>query len=357
MSISVLYDGWSLIYRPTSPEALHLLAILEQLPAGVRAIVAMPDEPPEWLPEKIIPAVVPAKDSPGGRLRWEQRNLNQLGGQMHAELIHTTSPNPPLFGYRKTIVSPAGYVDGERKGGFSWRLRDALSQGGMARASSLVWPEDLPSPQGKIPIIRAPAIVYNGLVSKKNTNEIAAQFELPESYILYHGPCHRETLLRAISAWSWAADAIGEYHPLLFIVPEDEEEPVLELVGEYGLEGSVRTICPSSPLVVPAIFAQCTALFHPAPISPWGGAVRRAMVNGVPVVAMETPMADAMLGEGAFLIGGDDTRAMGAALITVLVEEEVAKSISQAALERARIWDRGAFEGILMDVYRAALSS
>lgn len=357
MTTSVLYDGWPFIYQPTSPSALHLLAILERLPGRIDGHVALPGKPPEWLPDVILPAVHLIEDSASARLRWEQRVLPRLAKKLNVELIHTTTSSLPLFASRKTIVCPTGYGDPRRKQGFVSRLREAVSQGGMARASGLLWPEDLPGSGYPISVNRLPPIIYRGDNSSEDTSNPSINLDLPESYILYHGPIHQGALMRVMGAWSWAAGVIGEYHPLLFLVEKSAGDNVQGLAREYGLEENVLTLSPSSPRAVFPIYEGCAALFHPAPISPWGGAVRRAMVYGKPIVAMKSPMADAMVGAGAFLVDAENTRAMGAALITVVVNDEVAEKLSQAGRERAMNWVGATFGDKLSDIYLAALSS
>jgi hypothetical protein len=357
VKVTVLYDGWSLIYQPFSPSALHLLAILEHLPGDVDGYVALPAEPPDWIPKRMAPVLQPTGDSPGNRLRWEQRILPRLAKELPVDLIHITTPNPPLFSSGKAIVSPAGYGDFQRKRGFTRRLREAISQGGMTRANSLIWPVDLPTPEVTIPVSRLPAIVYGeGITKDGASSEIHYDMELPETFILCHGPAHPGVLLRAMSAWSWAAAAIGEYNPLLLLVQENQADGVNELARAHGLGRSVRVLSPSSPRSLVPLYARCAALFHPASVSPWGGPIRRAMFFAKPVVAMESPIADAMVGAGAFLVNRDDLRAVGAALITVVVDEVVAENLSQAGRERAMAWNQAAYGGELLGVYQDVLS-
>jgi len=42
--LPILYDGWSLLYEPNAPAALHLLALLASLPSEVEAHLALPGE-------------------------------------------------------------------------------------------------------------------------------------------------------------------------------------------------------------------------------------------------------------------------------------------------------------------------
>jgi glycosyltransferase involved in cell wall biosynthesis len=320
--------------------------------------VALPCEPPEWLPEGIVPAVHLTENSASARLRWEQRVLLRLANNLGVELVHTTTSSPPLFSSRESFVSPAGYGDPRRMQGFISRLREAVSQGGMARASGLLWPEDIPMPEGEAPITLLPPIVYGDSLTVAGTiSDHDFNLHLPENYLLYHGPTHQEVLMRVMGAWSWAAKVIGEYTPLLLLVRESVSENVRGLAGEYGLGESVLTLSPTSPQEVLPIYEKCTALFHPAPVSPWGGAVRRAMIYGNPIVGMESLAVDAMVSAGAFLVDGKDTRAMGAALITIVVNDEVAEKLSQVARERAMNWGGATYGDKLLDVYLAALSS
>jgi glycosyltransferase involved in cell wall biosynthesis len=51
----------------------------------------------------------------------------------------------------------------------------------------------------------------------------------------------------------------------------------------------------------------------------------------------------------------NDTRALGAALVTVLVESEIAERLSQAGRERAASWSLRAFSQELLDAYNRLL--
>ena len=105
------------------------------------------------------------------------------------------------------------------------------------------------------------------------------------------------------------------------------------------------------------IYQGCSALFHPAPLSPWGGAVSWALACGKPVVAAESALTDALVGPAAYLAPLDDARALGAALITVLVEEEVAEKLSLAAQKQAAGWHSPAFGQELLAAYQEILST
>ncbi len=355
-NLHILYDGWPLLREPADPAALHLLALLANLPASVQATVALPAAPPPWLPANLALHSHQAADTPGARLAWEQRTLPNLARKLQADLLHLTSAHPALIGQPRCAVSPSGYTeDGKASGGLIDRLRIALAQGGMARLRGLLWPDDLPGPEHPSPVHLLPAVVHPdfALPSLSAASRLADR-ELPENYILYHGPYRTRELVRLLNAWSWPAGPIGELYPLVLLgAPSEAREYLMSTISRQHLDGTVIVLPDIAPDQIPAVYRGCSALFHPAPISPWGGAVRHALACGKPVVAAASERSDALVGPAAYLVPGDDTRALGAALITIVVETDVAASLSQAATDRAAGWQSEAFGERLLAVYRA----
>jgi glycosyltransferase involved in cell wall biosynthesis len=63
--------------------------------------------------------------------------------------------------------------------------------------------------------------------------------------------------------------------------------------------------------------------------------LRWALASGVPVAAPSTPITEAVLGPAGFLAPPGDTRGLGSACLTLLVEEKVADPLRERGLERA----------------------
>ena len=346
--ITILYDGWPLVYQPNSPEALHLLALLHSRPPGVQALVALPGEPPPWLPpSEVIAHVLPTNDALRARLVWEQRTLPNLCRRVGAALLHLTSSHPPLFGATASVVSPcildeAPYPPGFRERSLNERLRAAFSQGGMARLGGLFWPSDLPDLGGTAPVYPLPPVVYPEFTTGGTAQDdglAVEKLDLPQSYVLYHGPSDEETLRRLLSAWSWVVGALGNAFPLLALgLGEEGRERLSSLATAYPLGETVRSLSALTPDTLAIVYRHGAALFHPATEPPWGGSVRMALTSGTPVVSIEDRRTDALVGPAAYLAQIDDTRALGAALITVLVEEGVAEQLSKAGRERTSSW-------------------
>lgn len=379
MSISVLYDGWPIIYQPLSPAAQHLLTLLALLPQQVHPWVALPAEPPVWFPE-VHSFIQNTTDRSRDRLKWEISILPNLARKAHAEIIHHTHPSAVAFGGPIRLISPTGYSNipgigkthkssgesnpGLREARTFWaRLREALAQGGFSQGRTILWPSDLPRDETDLPFFDLPPVVHPDFFHKQDHKEKftpgeLSSLEIPDTYVIYHGPVGAPWLRQLLSAWRWAADSIGDNYPLLVLGLDSHAQNNLNrLLEEYKLEGSVRPLPNIRPGLLPALYRSSAALLHPAPVSPWGGAIRLALAAGVPVVANEQAQCSALVGSAAYLVPPNDARALGAALITVIVEEEMGESLSRAGMRRASLWDPREFSRQLGSVYQGILSS
>lgn len=361
----VLFDGWQLADRPDGAAALHLLSVLAHLTHPVQAILALPvkTDALESAPEAVLPPgveIVAAalSELPRGRLEWEQRTLPRLAQEREAALVHLVTATPALFGRLPCLVSPAASSDEQERGSILERLREALARGGMSRGTSLLWPEDLQAflPQDMRARARLiPAAIYPGFFELAGGDEPG--LELPETFILYHGPCDTHSLVRLFDSWSWAAGPLGEYYPLLVLgAGETGRRRFAALAPGYSVGESIRLLPPLAAQQVPGLYRRCQAVFHPAPLTPWENPLRLALAVGKPFIGMESDFADALAGPAAYLVPGQGARILGAALITVVVEEAVREALELAARQRSAAWrpaERGAeFSRQLLEVYR-----
>jgi len=185
--------------------------------------------------------------------------------------------------------------------------------------------------------------------------------DLPETYLLYHGPGDEIALHLLLDAWSWAAASIGEYYPLVLLgLDNPAQDRLAELLAEYQLTGTARPLPPLSLSALATVYRNCHALFHPAEVSPWGDPARMALACGKPLVGLETERAVTLVGAAGYLVSPNESypekcRSLGAALITVVVEDSLADTLSQAARERAAAWKFEMFSNSLREFYRALL--
>ena len=361
--LRVLFDGWTVVREANSPAALHLLELLEPVSACCRAYLALPQEPEETLalPANVKPVVASMAPGARARLQWEQRQLSQLAGQVEADLLHLTTPTAGLFGRLPVVVSPAGgtFQGAPARRGLAARFREALGMGGMCRASAVFWPEGLPAPDLPGPLFRLPGLVSPDFNPTDPPDQTALRsLDLPETYLLYHGPQDDHSLQRITAIWSWAAGSIGELFPLVvlgFTEPQ-RRQAFIETAASHDLERYMSLLPPVPLQVVPSVYRGAAGLLHLGPVSAWGGPVRYALACGKPVIAEQDALAEALVGPAGYLFSEQDARKMGAALLTVVVNEDVANNLRKAALAQAAGWHMETFQERLKEAYRQVMS-
>ena len=358
--IKIIYDGWSLVHAPLSPAALHLQALLEHCPSEVKPVCAAPGPVNMSLPRRVDLVEAPAAGTPWGHLAWEAHLLPGLVRKHKANLLHTFSPGPALMA-KAAVMSPAGYDPlwetpdpphpPDPPPGLLARLGEGTASGGLARLRAVFWPSDLPAPNLPASIVRMPPIYLEE--SAQTPSNGHARPELPPAYVLYHGSYAPRLVAALLAAWSWAAGPVGESTPLLLLGVQDGElNRIKSAVQESKLEETVRVLSGVSLAAVPALYQGCSALVHLGPVSPWGSPLYQALAAGRPVVGFSSPYIEARLGPAGYLAAPGDTRTLGAALITVIVEESISESLVQAAQKRTATWKAAEFEMRLLEVYR-----
>jgi glycosyltransferase involved in cell wall biosynthesis len=129
------------------------------------------------------------------------------------------------------------------------------------------------------------------------------------------------------------------------------------LAFEMELSETIRSLPAVDIDELAAVYRRSRVLFHPACEPPWGGPVRNALACGLPVVSIDDDLINSLVGQAAYLVQADDTRLLGAALLTVLVEEEVAENLKGAAQQRAAGWSLPDYAQALAGVYQSILFS
>jgi len=366
--LSILYDGWAIAHQPNHPAAIHLLTLLHYHPADLPASIALPALSLHPIPESISSYLIPTKADLRGRLDWEQRILPNLSKQVNAACLHLTSPYPPLFGSAQVLVSPCEYLGDlslralPTERGLTAHLRTALGQGGLSRARAILWPDDLPDPGLPAPKVPLPPVVHPAFLDKKldrqlYQNELVQALDLPDTYILYQGPGDRNALEELLAAWSWAAGPLGDNYPLLILGLNPQEQALCtQLATTRDLQSTIHTLPALSIEALAALYHNCSAVFHPTLYSAWSGAARAALICEKPLVALETPALSALVGPAAYLVPlkqATSSRALGAALITVVVEESVGEELAQAARKLTSRWSGEQFGKQLAQIYQS----
>lgn len=342
MPIRMLYDGWPLAYAPLSPAAWHLRTLLAAEPEGVEPLLALPTDPQN----------APLPDGPKAvywhshaRGDWEQRILPQLAAEHAADAIHTCGLGASLLGKTPSVASPA---EPEVPGGRSL-LQAAMGRGGLARAH-ILWPQDLPAPRLPGVLQRLSPAVHPSFTP---TRPRQAPAGLPDEYVLVLGLVDEAALSALLDSWSWASASIGEYYPLLLAPTDAQHAAWLQSQLEAQHASDTLQVAPLLDPSEQAALLQCsTAVVCAAPPLAWGDPYRQALACGKAIVALQNASSEALLGSAGYLLQPGDSRAFGAAIITVVVDEKVREELEDAAVKRSAGWTQAVFAGQLAEHYR-----
>lgn len=354
--IRVLYDGWPLADASVSEPlaALHLLELLTARPENIEPWLALPGDPGQDLGVLAQVLIAPEPPVPAGRLRWEQLRLPALARQIGAQVIHTTSTSLPLFSPSPCLVSPVEslMMDSAGRQGIAHRLRKALGQGGLSGAAWVLWPDDLPAPQTHAKNWRMPVYVHPAFYLPQTSADLP-----PAPYILAPGPLDAGEIALLAAVWSWVSAGLGEEWLLLVSdLPPAGLEQMHHACKAMGMPAErytaqVNALDLRALQTRAAAFQQAQVVLLVSQVRPWSDALLHALACGRPIAGVETPWSDARVGPAGYLTPASDPRALGAAVLTLIVEEEMAERLGNAASQRANRWQGLAFHQKLGEVY------
>jgi len=239
-----------------------------------------------------------------------------------------SSPAPVLSVYGDGDSLPGS----DRRGG---RLARALALGGLRGAQAVLRSEDVPVGDYHLPWFEVPAIVPSSFSPGPTADDrqVADRLGLAQSYVLAAGETE-VTLPTLLAGWTWVEGAMGDSSSLLIANLGDVPERfAVDMADQLGVGDSVRTINPGDQDWA-AVLRGASALLHGGGRRN-AGLLRWALASGLPVSALLTPITESVLGPAGFLVPERDSRGLGAACLTLLVEEEVANSLKERGLDRA----------------------
>ena len=142
---------------------------------------------------------------------------------------------------------------------------------------------------------------------------------------------------------TWAGSAIGESYPL--VLAGALPKPNGRLFADYrartqalDIADSVRFVGAIAEADKPALYRGASAFVYPSAYEGFGLPPLEAMACGTPVVTTENGSIGEVVGDAAFLIDPNDTRAFGAGIITTVIEPSVSDHLRVRGLERARLF-------------------
>lgn len=338
-------DGWALAREPHSREAMGIWGLLDGMPSQVSVVLVVPQKyrSDTLVSENIELVVKPVHDTPGVHLYWEQILFPELASKAGARLLHVVGSHAPLFAPLPVVVSPTSELGSTRENGFIQRLRNALGTGGAARAAIRLHPLDVPLRREATDVERLRPLIHPYFEQGAPITAITPgdNINLPERYVLVHGVRSLDELDFILDAWSWVAPSAGDDIALLFVgLNQKMRQGLNDFKERYHLQIPLLVVPAHDVAQLAVIYRKATLLLQVDTSTLWASPVHHAMAAGCPVVGVESPSVAEMVGEAGYLVPPADARALGAALLTVLVNDEVHADLAAKARRRWISWRR-----------------
>jgi len=373
-------NGWFFAHAPHTGSGQYLRALLEALPRlapqhtyglVVPSGKGQPtlSAPPGWT---LLP--VNCGTSPLYKIYFEQVLFPQACRTFKADLAHVPYWGPPLASPVPLVVTVHDLIPRllpEYRGDWRVRLYTALVSAATPGAALVLTDSEasrndllrelrLPPERVRVVLLAAePRYTPRPEIVDDATRE---KYGLTEGYVLYLGGFDSRKNIRALlSAWTWAADAIGQNYPLVLagrlpVADGQLFEDVPALVAELGLTETVKLIGFVEEVDKPALYRGALAFVFPSRYEGFGLPPLEAMACGVPVIVSNGGSLPEIVGQAGYVIPPSDTRSIGAAIITCVVEPMVNDDLRARGLARAKefAWDKVAEE--TLSAYQEVIS-
>jgi len=330
----------ALSWTPTAKTARSFEAyeLLEALAAwgGEEVVALVPASAEEEAPPGLSVYGVPLPSTLRAALAFEVRGAARLAASLGGDVLYSLEQAAP---WRSPI--PAVATAESATGPNASRWKNALRRASLGGAAAVLLADDLPARPDLPNVQRVPPMVSAsfhpsappGAARGGNGPEGKGDFVLSwaEDEIGWR---------RALAAWTWVDASLGDSVRLVLLVPD--ESTVQRARGEarrLGIEETVEPRVPQGWHDVADLHRGARAVIHAGAFTT-PQVFRWSLASGAPLAGEFSPEAASIVGPAGYLVPPSDTRALGAAALTLLVEESVAERLGGLGLERAHAYDQ-----------------
>ncbi len=370
---------WGDPYSGSGQYTRALLTALHQIDPTMRLTLIVPASSiadsaatPDGI--DVIPVRLPPIGKALAKVWFEQRGYPAAVRKSGAEIAHVPYWGPPLSSSARLVITVHDVIPLVMpiyQGGFGARLYTSLVTAGAKGAAHLItdsefsrseigaWIGFPPEYTTAIPLAAAPDM--HPRIGIERDPQIREKYNLPDSYALYLGGFDiRKNLKALIAAYTYlkAASLTDEY-PLILAgklpttwgsarFPDVPAE-----IARLELGDAIRFIGPVDEADKPGVYRMARATIVPSFYEGFGLTPLESMACGTPVVAANASSIPEVTSDAAYLVDPNDSRAMGGAIIAVLIQDPLHEQLRNEGLARATnfSWIKTAQQ--TLDVYRS----
>jgi glycosyltransferase involved in cell wall biosynthesis len=359
----IAFNGWfwDQPHTGSGQYLRNLLAALHEVAPQHRLSLIVPDHVRtlDHLPPDVDVLPISARFRGDLRKVWfEQRAFPRGVARLNPDIAHVPYWGPPLSSTAPlvcTVLDVMPLVMPEYRAGFKNRLYTSLVVVAVRGTGRLLTishssKQDIVRrvgfPEERIAVTYLAADnVFHPEIGRERDQAVRERYGLADvdDFVLYLGSyaVHKNVRL-LLAAYTYVAQGLGPDVPLVLAghtpaVWGTSHFPDLPgYVRETGLTDYVRWIGPVDEADKPALYRMASVFVFPSRYEGFGLGPLEAMASGTPVVASAAASIPEVVGDAAFLVDPDDSRAMGGAILSLILEPDHAALLRNRGLARAR---------------------
>lgn len=354
----IAFNGW-FWDQPNTGSGQYIRYLLQNLrrvaPDLQLTLVMPPHNPaPTDLPPNVN--IIPTRGGSGnlGKVLFEQRSYPQAVKQSGADIAHVPYWGPPLSSPARLVTSILDVIPvalPEYSSGLRARLYTSLvraaSRGAAhtitisnAAKSDIIKYLELPEDTITTTYLAADE-AYHPRMGAERDAAVRAKYNLPDQFVLYMGGFDiRKQVNQLLLAYTYVGQAEGDNIPLVIAGREPQwGSPMFPDLRKYAddlkITDYVRWIGYIDEADKPSLYRLADVFVFPSMYEGFGLPVLEAMASGTPVVANEVSSIPEVTADAAFLVDEGNAKAMGGAIIALLLQQPFRDSLINQGLARA----------------------
>ena len=312
-----------------------------------------------------------------GKVWFEQVAFPRAAARAGADLAHVPYWGPPLTSPLPVVATIHDIITLAMpvyQGGFLARLYTSLAVAGArglahvitdSQASQAEIEAQLGIPAEQISAIwLATDARFHPRLGAEQDAAVRARYNLPERFVLYLGGFDiRKNVHTLLLAYTYVSQALAEEVPLVLAGRHPKSWGTARFpdlpayVEQLALGDVVTWLGEVDEADKPSLYRLAETVVFPSRYEGFGLPPLEAMACGTPVVACEASSIPEIVGDAAFLVDPDDARAMGGAILGILLQPPLASQLSNLGLSQASHFSWRATAEQTARVYEQALQA
>lgn len=290
--------------------------------------------------------------------RWERWMLAAEISRLRLDILHSTDFIPPLFGYRRSIITIhdlnflhyAQFLTAESRRYYNdqieWAVRraDHILTDSQATCADVVSLLDIH--KARVSVVHLAAHSGFRPMSGQESADIVAQYGLTSGYILFVGTLEpRKNLPGLLQAYRIVRDRGSSSAPLVVVGGKGWlYSEIFERLRQLDLTDCVKFIHGIPDSDMPAVYNAASLLITPSFYEGFGLPALEAMTCGTPVIGANRASLPEVIGEAGILIDPEDPTDIANGMERVLTDADLRQHLREAGIKRSSMfsWEKTA---------------